>query len=221
MGDRPQTPFGSAPFLPLWGSPPFTLLPWPSSSSSSSLLAHHLQIGPWVQRGVGPSPTSFLARRPRALAASAPLGPARPLGDASSTSLGWAGWRGAGPFCPAKVAGGASFVPSEELGQVPGPGPAGAWGVLGGGGRRRQEQAGRQAGHCWQSASAAGAGGKEGCPCCAGQFPGQGAGRSRPGPAGQSAVGAVSGDGGLRRARCRPSCCGSRWPAWRHSSGRR
>lgn len=144
MGDRPQTPFGSAPFLPLWGSPPFTLLPWPSSSSSSSLLAHHLQIGPWVQRGVGPSPTSFLARRPRALAASAPLGPARPLGDASSTSLGWAGWRGAGPFCPAKVAGGASFVPSEELGQVPGPGPAGAWGVLGGGGRRRQEQAGRQ-----------------------------------------------------------------------------
>lgn len=144
MGDRPQTPFGSAPFLPLWGSPPFTLLPWTSSSSSSSLLAHHLQIGPWVQRGVGPSPTSFLARRPRALAASAPLGPARPLGDASSTSLGWAGWRGAGPFCPAKVAGGASFVPSEELGQVPGPGPAGAWGVLGGGGRRRQEQAGRQ-----------------------------------------------------------------------------
>ena len=147
MGDRPQTPFGSAPFLPLWGSPPFTLLPWPSSSSSSSLLAHHLQIGPWVQRGVGPSPTSFLARRPRALAASAPLGPARPLGDASSTSLGWAGlaggvrglsaqprWRGGLPSSPRR-----SWGKSPALGRLE---RGVSWEVAGGDGRSRQ--AGRQ-----------------------------------------------------------------------------
>ena len=50
-------------------------------------------------------------------------------------------------MCPAKVSGRASFVPWEELGTVPGAGPAGACGVAGGGGRRGQEEAaGRQAG---------------------------------------------------------------------------
>ena len=220
MGDRPQTPFGSAPFLPLWGSPPFTLLPWPSSSSSSSLLAHHLQIGRLGAKG-GRAISHLLfgppASRSSSLSASGP-GPSPGRRIFHLPGLGWL--EGCGAFLPSQGGGGGFLRPLGGAGASPRPwagwsvGCPGRW-------REATAGAGRQAGHCWQSASAAGAGGKEGCPCCAGQFPGQGAGRSRPGPAGQSAVGAVSGDGGLRRARCRPSCCGSRWPAWRHSSGRR
>ena len=154
MGDRSTAdtfwlcPFSSglgvsSPSLSRPGFPP---PPPPPPQASSRTMC---KSAAWLQRGVGPSPTSFLARRPRARAASAPLGLARPLGDASSTSLGWGGWRGAGPFCPAQVAGGGFLRPLGGAGASPRPWAGwsvccpGRWREARAGGGR---QAGRQAG---------------------------------------------------------------------------
>ena len=88
-------------------------------------------MGKWaagLEMGGGPSPL------PPPLGAVPPASrvPACSLGDASSTSLGRV--EACEAFLPSQGGGGqglggAPFVPSEELGQVPGPGPAGACGV--------------------------------------------------------------------------------------------
>ena len=86
--------------------------------------------GHWPHGGHGCRATGQLLFVPPAWrsAASAPLVLAGRVGDASCSSLGWGGRRCARPLCPAKVSGRASFVPWEELGTVPGAGPAGACG---------------------------------------------------------------------------------------------
>ena len=140
-----QTPFGSAPFLPVWVCRPLHSL----ALDFLLLLLLKPPRAPCASRprgckgGSGHLPPPFW---PAGLALEQPQRLwGWPVPWETHLPPPWAGGAGGvrGLSAQPRWRGGASFVPSEELGQVPGPGPAGACAVLGGGGRRGQEEAGR------------------------------------------------------------------------------